>query len=160
RRRLNSAKSERRREPRRQLGALIVASFRGVNGPTTRADTGADTGRGGPSPTLPVSTASPLPRLGGPCDRVAGAGRTQAVIARQNSAPIRRREAGERRLHPRPGGIAMDMGEGCLHPGNELLAVEQLADADGRRERAGIATAPGARAEVGIEVGGGGDAAG
>src|SRR5262249_25188511 len=64
------------------------------------------------------------------------------------------------RVDPRPGRVAMDMGEERLHPRNERLAVEQLADGDGGIERAGIGAAPCPRAQVGVEIGGRGDAAG
>src|SRR5262249_53123898 len=52
------------------------------------------------------------------------------------------------------------MRERGLDPRDQLLAVEQLADRDRRLERGGIAALPGARAEVGVEIGGGRDAAG
>ena len=52
------------------------------------------------------------------------------------------------------------MREQRLYARNQLLAVEQLADGHGGIEGAGVAIAPCPRAQVGIEVGRRGDAAG
>ena len=54
----------------------------------------------------------------------------------------------------------MDMGEQRLDAGDQRLAVEQFADGNRRFKRRRIALTPGARAQVGIEVGGGRNAAG
>src|SRR5262245_66319560 len=54
----------------------------------------------------------------------------------------------------------MDMGEERLHPRNQRLTVEQLADGDRGIERTGVARAPCPWGEVGVWIGGRGDAAG
>src|SRR5262249_35919469 len=76
----------------------------------------------------------------------------QTVIARRHGCLLACGEGAERRLDPRPGRVAMDMGEERLHPRNERLAVEQLADGDRGIERSRIAAAPYPRAQVGVEI--------
>src|SRR5262245_5748569 len=65
-----------------------------------------------------------------------------AVIAGGRGCSVGRRVGSKRWLDPRPGRVAMDMGERCLHAGHELLTVEQLADRDRRLERRRIAALP------------------
>src|SRR5262245_27532378 len=65
-----------------------------------------------------------------------------AVVPRGCSHPVGGCERSKRWLDPRPGRIAVDMGQGRLHAGHELLAVEQLADRHRYIERRGVATVP------------------
>ena len=82
------------------------------------------------------------------------------VVAGDHGGAVAGRERRERRLHPRQRRIGVDVRQQRLHAGNQRLAVEQLADRDRGVERGLVALAPGALAEIGVEVGGRRDAAG
>ena len=90
------------------------------------------------------------------CDALAA----HLIVARDRGRPVAGGERRERRLHPRQRRIAMDVREQRLHAGDQRLAVEQLADGDGRIEGGLVALGPGQLAEIGVEVGGRRDAAG
>src|SRR5712691_1342771 len=87
-------------------------------------------------------------------DRRACAASSQAVVERGECRSLRMGIIVERRLHARPGCIAVDMRKQSLNSRHKLLAVEQFADRYRGFERSRIARAPRLRTEVRIEVGG------
>src|SRR5207302_3522980 len=66
----------------------------------------------------------------------------------------------KRRRNPRPSRVIVNVCEQGLHPWDELLAVEKLANRHCSFERSAVTGAPRLRTEVGIEIGGCGYAAG
>ena len=66
----------------------------------------------------------------------------------------------KRRFDPRERRIAVDMCEQRFDAGYQRPAVEQFADGDRGVEGRRVALRPGARAQIGVEIGGRRDAAG
>ena len=82
------------------------------------------------------------------------------VVAGDHRGAVGGGKRRERRLHPCQRRIAMNMSEQRLDAGDQRPAVEQLADGDRRSSAAASPCAPGARAQIGVEIGGRRDAAG
>src|SRR4051794_14838175 len=80
--------------------------------------------------------------------------RPRGVIAGVRRGLVRRSVRREWRRDPRPARIVMNVSQRGLHARHQRLAVEQLTDRHCTIECGGIARAPGALAEVRIEIGG------